>query len=189
MIRYTIPLAAILVGLAAFAAQPSEDREVREVAARPSPGASDRVEAEPGPSLESPPAPARAPERPAPVRSVAAPVPLNSVAEPHLVNRPRILFLLERELRLSPDQRRHVESVFFYREQEIESHHRQIRAVGAISGQAYHRHMQELRGRSYGQVEQVLDADQHGRFLELLAAGALNDLIAFPMNDGMVELD
>jgi hypothetical protein len=184
VIRASIPLAAILVGLAAFATRPPSDRALRASAAesRRLPASEEEapalVPSEPRASVED------APLRP---RPVAAPSPAR--LEPHAVQRPRIVRLLERELALSPDQRSRVEEVLRVREHDIDDHHRQIRAVGVISGQAYHRHMQDLRARSYAQIGQVLDTEQHRTFLALVAAGALNDVIGFPMYDGLVELD
>lgn len=192
VIRITIPFVAILVGLAAFALRPAADRGVTL-------RASEMVRSGSGPeaaAAEAAPLPASLPveERSQDADRATAALPDSStmskaVPEPHVRNRPAIVALLERELSLSPDQRRQVEDVLFRREREIDGHHRQLRAVGAVSGRAYHRHMQELRALSYIQIGQALDSEQHRRFLELVAAGALNDGIGFAMDEGMVQLD
>ena len=195
VIRYSIPLAAILVGLAAFAVRPAGGRGVTagasETAGAGSPvlPAADEASGMPaafpvGQAIQ----PVLSADRAAAVLPVSDTLP-KAVPEPHVQNRPLIVALLERELSLSPGQRRQVEEVLLRREREIDLHHRQLRTVGAVSGQAYHRHMQELRALSYSQVGQVLDTDQHRKFLALLADGALNDLIGIAMDEGMVELD
>ena len=191
VIRLSIPFVAILLGLAAFAAHPAD----RGTTARPPETAGQAT----GPSVTvAGRAPAPAPE------SASQPVPkadrataalpgsstvFQAVPEPHVRNRLVIVALLERELSLAPDQRRQVEDVLLRREREIDGHHRQLRALGAVSGQAYHRHMQELRTLSYIQIGQALDSEQHHRFLALVANGALNDGIGFAMDEGMVQVD
>jgi hypothetical protein len=189
VIRYSIPAAAILLGLVVSASRPKADQVAspKAVGAAPARGEmeSPRPAAEPADDAGQ----VRVSEKP-PQASPASAGPLpDEVLEPHKLNRPTIVALLERELSLSPAQRRRVEEAFLRREREIDAHHRQIREVGAFSGEAYHRHMQELRASSYREVGQALDAPQHRRFLELVAGGSLNDVIGFPLEEGMVELD
>lgn len=189
MIRYSIPAIAVLLGWVASASRP----EAEPVAPPKAVGAA-QVPGE----MESPrPAgePAQSLNRVSPSRDLAKPLlPATDEAEdvalePHHLNRPTIVALLERELSLSPAQRRRVEEAFLRRERAIDAHHRQIREVGAFSGEAYHRHMQDVRASSYREVAQALDTAQHRRFLGLVTRGALNDVIGFPIEEGMVELD
>ena len=186
MIRIVIPFAAILIGLVALAARsdapgaltaPSAPAAVptAETGSEPFVTSSSPLHESDGSVPESGPVPPPASAKP--------------VLEPHVQNRPLMVVLLERELSLSEDQRRHVEAVLTRREEEIDGHHRQLRAVGAVSGEAYHRHMQELRAHSYLQIGQVLDTEQHRRFVIIVAQGALNDVIGFPLDEGMVSLD
>lgn len=188
MSRFSIPLVAVLLGFGAFAARPSEVRPAARVVAEDRPASSPfRDEAVSESMLAER---AAVSETPA---STAAPkpasLPAQATLEPHVQNRPVMVALLQRELSLSNDQRRFVEDVFRRRELEVDDCHRQIRALNAVSNQGYHNRMQELRARSYREMGQVLDSRQHDRFLELVARGALNDVIGFTMEEGMVEVD
>jgi len=187
--RLAIPLAAILLGLAAFSARPGGER-VRPAAGPAAPPAA-------APAAEVPAPPAGEATVPPMIESAgrttaAQPgldTPIPAVPDPHVGNRPIMVALLERELSLSPDQKRRVDEIFHRRSGEIGAHHRELRAAGAISGSAYHRRMQDLRALSYAQVGQVLDSGQHRRFLEIVGSGRLNDVIGFPIDDAMVQVD
>lgn len=101
----------------------------------------------------------------------------------------RMLFLFERELRLTGEQRRHMESVLKEREGRIESYNAHVRSSGVFSRRAYSRRIREIRAESYGWMAEVLDASQLPRFRELIAAGRLGDAVAFRIDPNLVVLD
>jgi hypothetical protein len=187
VIRFAIPLAAILIGVVALQARPDRDRT-------PSTPSATRPEASRAAGSHASGA-TEAPARGAEAAIPAAARPASSVpagSAPIDRNAENCLFmvaLLERELSLSPDQKALIGRVFQHRQGEIDAYHRQLKAAGAVSGEAYHRHMQELRGVAYRQVGMVLNSAQHARFMEMIARGSLNDVIMMDLDYAMVQVD
>lgn len=119
-------------------------------------------------------------EKPGPVRAEAP----EQAYRPALVHE-KLLFLFERQLCLTPEQRRHFGKVLRDRQEEIEAYHRDIRASKVFRPREYSRTIREIQAASYARMGTSLDAPQAREFSGLIAEGRLGDAVAFTLEPGM----
>ena len=100
----------------------------------------------------------------------------------------RILFLFDRQVDLSKDQRRHFADVFLSRDAEIKAYQAQITRSGIFNVPEYRVKIREMIAESYDRMAHALDSQQQQLFYSIVAAGRLGDAVEFEMDPGLVVL-
>lgn len=106
-----------------------------------------------------------------------------------LASQEKMLFLFERELALTVDQRRHFVEVLRERALEIEEINRRIADSRIFSRSEYSRTIRGIRARSYERMAEVLDSVQNRRFRQLVAEGRLGDAVAIAIDSSWTVVD
>jgi hypothetical protein len=190
-VKIAIPLAAILIfGIAAgvhpafVAPGEPERRPLRTAeAAFPTPetAASPAVGA-PGAKASVPPAGEGAPGGKAPEAVASARKP----AEPAWR---KTSLQLARELALTPLQQGSVEQILQERREEIRKCHEEIRKARVLDVRQYEWQVGRMKESWYRQIDRLLDAEQHRRFVTLVENGLFNEGLGFTEDPGMTVLD
>lgn len=101
----------------------------------------------------------------------------------------KMLFLFEREVNLTPDQRSHFVQVLRDRAVEIEDVNRRIADSKIFSRRSYSVTIRAIRARSYERMAEVLDSAQYRRFQQLVTEGRLGDAVAIPLQPDWTVTD
>ncbi len=101
----------------------------------------------------------------------------------------KMLFLFERELDLTADQRRHFVQVLADRRLEIEEVNGRIAEAKIFSRSTYSATIRALRAKSYERMAEVLDGAQHRRFVALVREGRLGDAVALTIDPAWTVID
>jgi hypothetical protein len=190
-VRYLIPAGALLLGILALALRPATTREERIPRCRPGVEAASR----PLPNPE----PIQVPHEP--------PVTLRGAVETSVPearresrkadagsatlerSRENMLYYLERELELAPEQILRITRVLQERQKEIEGFFKELRASRVFRTSEYERKVEAIREESYRRMGEMLGPAQYQRYTDLLAQGKLSDTVAFEMTPEMIVLD
>ena len=96
---------------------------------------------------------------------------------------------LDRDLSLREEQRGMVERILKERDREIRDRHDSIRAAQVLNLVEYEWWAAERKADWYRQIDGLLDASQHERFLALVGKGLFNEGLAFTVEPGMTVLE
>lgn len=177
--KTAVATGGLILFLVAFAARPSSLPAAPE--RRPETPA--RIEAPLVVTLPEPVPAAPEPSRPAPETAPAAlPAPAGKLIAVQQV----LLLCTERELGLSPEQRRHVEEAMLQRQAEVAAYQDEIRRTRVLREREYDRRIREIMGASYARMSQVFGSAQNRRFMDLLADGRLSDGVEFELDPDIV---
>lgn len=101
----------------------------------------------------------------------------------------KMLFLFERELALTGEQRRHFVGVLQERILEVEEYNRRIDQSKVFSRREYSARIRAIRARSYERMAEILDSAQNQRFRQLVAEGRLGDAVAITIDPNWTVID
>ena len=185
-----IALGAFAIGTAAIAFRPAPaPSRLIEPRAETLGRTEDPVEA---PAIARPEAPIVVEQvrpEPAPVQKVVRSE-IHQVEVPPVLSlaQEKMLFLFERELSLSPEQRRYMVQVLGRREQEIAEVQKGVLTSGILRTREYDLRVREIQAVSYAKMAEILDQTQRLRWDRLMAEGRLGDAISFEVPQSVVLL-
>ena len=100
-----------------------------------------------------------------------------------------MLFLFERELVLTPEQRGHFVEMLKERERAVEGVHEKICRENVMSRAEYVTRIEVIKQTGYARMGECLGVAQERRFREILAEGRFGDAIVFEHPPGLVVVE